>query len=57
MTQRTQSIACPWCKATGADPCRTSDGQKRVPHKARARMTKANALFPPGEQRPEGDAR
>lgn len=35
------AVICPWCKATGADPCRTTDGHRRVPHKARARMERA----------------
>lgn len=37
----TDPVVCPWCKATGADPCRTSDGRRRVPHKARSRMRRA----------------
>ena len=49
---------CPWCKATGSDPCRTTDGQRRVPHKARARMERAARrarVIPPAVDRGASD--
>lgn len=53
-------VVCPWCEATGAESCRTSDGQKRVPHKARERMTRAAREIECAHEwldRPESDTR